>query len=211
MKKIIVFGATGGTGAQVVKQALEKNYKVIVIVRNPNSFAVKHPNLKIVKGDVLDSISFQNELKNVDAVVSCLGIQKNVPTTVYSEGIKNIAIAMNNNSINRVICLSAGAVIVPPKTSFFMKFIIKNVLQRLFKHLYADMRIMENRISETNLNWTIIRPSWLRDSKFTGVYRTSINEHLQSPSKISRPDLAHYIVNHLFDEKTFQSRIEISY
>jgi len=118
---------------------------------------------------------------------------------------------MQQQNVDRIICLSAAAVIIPPKSSFLMKFVTKNILQRIFKYTYADMLIMEKILGESDLNYTVIRPPWLRDSKRTGKYRTSINEYLNNPSKISRADLAEYIVDHLTDEKTFRARVEISY
>jgi len=211
MKKIIVFGATGGTGKLVVEQALEAGHQVTVVVRNPDAFTIRHKNLEIIKGDVFQPLTFENALKEKDAVVSCLGIQKREPTTVYSEGVKNIAQAMLKAGVNRIICISSGAVIIPPKSSFMLKFITKNILQRLYKHIYADMLLMEKMLSESNLNWTVIRPPRLMDTKHTRKYRTTINEPLRNPSKISRADLADYIVNHLTDEKTFKAKFEISY
>lgn len=211
MEKIMVFGATGGTGKLAVKQALQAGHQVTVLVRNPDAFTIRHPNLEIIKGDVFQPLTFENAIKEKDVVVSCLGIQKREPTTVYSEGINNITNAMQKTGVNRIICISAGAVIVPPKSSFLLKFITKNILQRLFKHIYRDMLLMEKELIESNLNWTIIRAPWLRDTKYTGKYRSSITEHLQNPSKISRADLADYIVKHLTDRNTFRARIEISY
>jgi putative NADH-flavin reductase len=70
---------------------------------------------------------------------------------------------------------------------------------------------MEKILSGSGLNYTVIRPPWLRDTMRTGKYRTTVNEYLSNPSKISRADLAEYIVNHLMDEKTFRARVEISY
>jgi putative NADH-flavin reductase len=211
MKKIIVFGATGGTGRLVTQRALEEGYKVTVVVRNPGAFNLLHINLEIIKGDVFQLSTFEVNLKDIDCVVSCLGIQNKQPTKVYSEGVSNIIKAMESNNINRIICLSAGAVIVPPKGSFLSKFFIKNILQKVFKHLYSDMLVMEKILKSTTLNYTIVRPPWLRDSKYTGIYRTADNEHLENPTKISRADLADFIVTHLADVKTFQSTIELSY
>ena len=70
---------------------------------------------------------------------------------------------------------------------------------------------MEAVLRESSLNWTVIRPPQLSDNKHTGNYRTIINEPIRNPSKISRADLADYIVKHLTDEKTFNAQIEISY
>ena len=211
MSKIIVFGATGGTGKQVVEQALEEGHKVTVIVRNPDAITMNHRNLEIIKGDVLQPITFENALKEKDAVVSCLGSKVGKPTVVYSKGTSNIASAMSKAEINRIICISAGAVIVPPKISLLMKFVAKHILQRIFKYMYADMLLMEKNLKESPLNWTVIRPARLTNKKHTGKYRTTVNEALSNPSKISRADLADYIIKHLNDEKTFKATIEISY
>jgi len=118
---------------------------------------------------------------------------------------------MNTHGIKRIICLSAGAVIVPPKANVFAKFFIKNVLQKIFAHLYSDMLIMEQRLRATSLDYTIIRAPWLRDTKRKGVYRTAINEHLDSPSKISRLDLAGYMIDQLANTEVHRATVEISY
>jgi putative NADH-flavin reductase len=211
MKKILVFGATGGTGKLVVEKALERGHRVTAVARSPGTLTAWHQNLEIVKGDVFQPNTFENAMKEKDAVVSCLGIRNRKPTTIYSEGVGNLIAAMQKDNVNRIICLSATGVIVPPKGSRIMKFVVKNILQRLFKHSYADMMMMEKMLAETGLDWTVIRPPWLRDTTYTGKYRTCINEHLRNPSKISRADLADYIMNHLTDEKTFKARVEISY
>jgi putative NADH-flavin reductase len=211
VKKIIVFGATGGTGKQVVAQALQAGHEVSVVIRNPDAFTIQHKNLEMIKGNVFETITFSNTLKGKDSVISCLGVQHKKPTKVYSEGIKNIMQAMQKENISRIICLSAGAVIVPPNSSLLLKFITKNVLQRLFRHMYADMLLMEEILRKTDLNWTGVRPPWLRNTQETGKYRIAIHEHLSNPSKISRADLAHFIVKHLDDEKTFKALVEISY
>lgn len=210
--KIILFGGTGGTGKLVANQALQAGHQVTVIVRNPKAFTIQHKNLEIIKGDVFQLTTFEDYLKDKDVVVSCLGVGNSTkPTTVYSDGITNIINAMNKNMLTRLICISAGAVIVPPKGSFISNFFIKNILQKIFKHLYADMLRMEKIVKATSLNYTIVRPPWLRDTKHTGIYRISINEHLQNPTKISRADLADFIVTHINDAKINNSTVELSY
>jgi putative NADH-flavin reductase len=211
MQNIIVFGASGGTGRLVVQRALEEGHQVTVIARNPDSFTIRHDRLDLIKGDIFQPYTFEKAMAGKDAVISCLGIQKREPTKVYSEGVSNIIKAMEIYSLKRIICLSAGAVIVPPKGSFMMRFIIKNILQKRFAHLYSDMLIMEQILRATDLNFTVIRPPWLRDAKPTGNYRSAINEYLSNPTKIARADLADYIVTHLMDVKTFKARVEISY
>jgi len=211
MKKIVVFGATGGTGKFVVEQALEVGCQVTVIVRNPDKFAIINKNLEIIKGDVLQPITFEKSVKGKDAIISCLGSNRKKPTTVYSQGVTNIAIAMGKAGIKRIICISAGAVIVPPNSSFMIKFVVKNILQRLFKYIYTDMLLMETVLSKSDLDWTVIRAPRLTNNKRTGKYRIAINEHLTKPSSISRADLADYIITHLNDKKTFKTKVEVCY
>ena len=211
MRKIIVFGASGGTGKQVVHEALNAGYEVTVIVRNTEDYIFGHPLLNIIHGDVFEPETFKSAMAGKDAVVSCLGYHKREPTTVYSEGITNIMKAMQAGGVKRLICLSNSAVEIPQNATFWMKFEIKNILQRLFKYSYADMLLMENILKNSGLNWTVIRPSRLMNSLKTGNYRTSINKKPFKPSSISRKDLADYIFHHLFDEKIYKSKVEISY
>ena len=211
MKNILVFGASGGTGLEVVEQALEAGHKVTAILRHPDKFPIRHEQLRIIKGDVLNSITYENTFFGMDVVISCLGTRNREATVVYSQGVTNIMQAMQKVGMDRIICLSAGAVEIAPNTSFLMKFLIKNILQKLFKYSYADMLLMEGILHGSNLNWTVIRPPRLLNGDRTGKYRTSINEFIPNMSSLNRADLADYIIHHLDDEKTYKSKVEISY
>ena|ERR1035437_7521818 len=211
MKNIIVFGASGGTGLEVVAQLLEAGHHVTVLLRHPDKFSIRHEQLRIIQGDVLQPLTFENLFFGVDVVISCLGSRNREPTTVYSEGVTNILNEMQKVDVTRIICLSAGGVVVPPNATFIMKFVIKYILQRLFKYSYADMLKMETVLKNSDLNWTVIRPPRLLNGDKTGIYRTITNDYLPNMSSLKRADLAHYIIHHLDDEKTFKNRVEISY
>ena len=211
MKNILVFGASGGTGLEVVEQALEAGHKVTAILRHPEKFPIRHEQLRIIEGDVLNPQTYENTFFGMDVVISCLGTHNREATVVYSQGVTNIMQAMQKVGIDRIICLSAGAVEIAPNTSFLMKFLMKNILQKLFKYNYADMLLMEGILHGSNLNWTVIRPPRLLNGDRTGKYRTCINEFIPHMSSLTRADLADYIIHHLDDEKTYKSKVEISY
>ena len=211
MKNILVFGASGGTGLEVVEQALEAGHKVTAILRQPDKFPIRHEHLRIIKGDVLNPLTYENTFFGIDIVISCLGTRNREATVVYSQGVSNIMQAMQKVDIDRIICISAGAVEIAPNTSFLMRFLIKNILQKLFKYSYADMLLMEGVLLGSNLNWTVIRPPRLLNGDRTGKYRTSINEFIPHMSTLTRADLADFIIHHLDDEKTYKSKVEISY
>ena len=211
MKRIIVFGASGGTGIQVVHEALNAGYEVTVVVRNTEDYIFGHSLLEIIQGDVFEPDTFRSAMMGKDAVISCLGCHKREPTTIYSEGITNIMQSMQKSGVKRLICLSNGAVEVPENASFMVRFEIKNIFQRIFKYNIADMLVMETILKDSGLNWTVIRPSRLLNKLKTGKYRISINKNLSRPSSVSRKDLADYIFHHIFDEKIYKSMVEISY
>jgi len=208
--KIIVFGATGRTGKQIVQQALNAGHLVMAVARNPAALDITHPDLTIVKGDVLQLHSFENTLKGFDAVFSVIGKDATKPTTLYSQGVSNIMIAMQKNNVKRLIAMSAAAVVTNPRLSFLLKIATK-ILQRILKHPFADILRMEKAIQRSNLDYTIVRPPKLTNKPLTGQYRFAINEWLAHCTSISRADLAHFMIHIISDSKTYQSTIEISY
>lgn len=211
MKKIIVFGAAGGTGIEIVKQALQAGYQVTAVMRSPEKFTLTHPDLTIQKGDVTLAGTLDKVVTGHDAIISAIGNRSTKPTTLYSDGLRNILEAMQKNNLSRLICISAGGLDVNPKASFFVRLLTKYVLQRILKEPYADLRVMETLVKNSNANYTIVRPSRLLDKPATGNYRVGINADIAKPFSIARADVAHFIVNHINDEVTFKSVTSLSY
>ena len=102
--KLIVFGATGGTGQHLVKQALAQGHMVTAFVRNPAKFGVSHPGLRIVQGDVLDAASVEQAVSGHDAVLAALGAPARDTNKVRSEGTRNIISAMEKTGVRRLVC-----------------------------------------------------------------------------------------------------------
>jgi putative NADH-flavin reductase len=212
MTKIIVFGATGGTGKEVIKQALATGYKITALVRNPAAFKMKHKNLTIAQGDVLQVYTFERELVGAAAIISCLGSSRSKkPTQVYSEGLKNIISAMNRTGVQRLICVSAGALYINKEMGLVNRILVKLVLQPILKEPYADMRLMEKTVANTNLNWTIVRSPRLTNNALTGHYRVSISRPLRLPFSIARADLADYMLGIIDAPNTFRATVYIAY
>ena len=92
--KLIVFGATGGTGRQVVETALSAGHTVTAVARRPEALALRHDRLVVLRGDVLEPATFAQPLAGQDTVVSALGVRSRAPTTVFSAGVSNIMQAM---------------------------------------------------------------------------------------------------------------------
>jgi putative NADH-flavin reductase len=208
---ILIIGAYGGIGKNAVEIALEKGHYVTALVRNPAKLMLIHPNLKIVKGDIMHPETFENYLKNQDAIISAIGSKMNEPTTLYSEGNHNLLKAMKKMNIARAFFISAAAIEISPVQSFMVRLATKYIVQKLFGWGYADQRVMEKLVKESNINWTIMRPPRLTNKPATGTYRIAINSFLKKCLSISRADVAGFMINNIANEKTYKAIIEISY
>lgn len=213
--RLVIVGANGGIGRQCVEQALHAGYLVTAILRNPAKLAIEHPNLKKVSGDVMQPGTFENHFENQDAVVSAIGVAggfgSDKPTTLYSQGNANVLKAMEQKGIKRIFLISASAIEISPVLPFYIRLIEKHVVQKLLKHMYTDLLKMEILIKNSNISWTIIRPPQLTNQTVTGVYRIAINAFLKNCLKISRADVAHFIVNNIANRDTYQATVEIGY
>jgi putative NADH-flavin reductase len=133
------------------------------------------------------------------------------PTTLYSRGAMNILHEMKQSGIRRAFFISASAVETNPLLPFFVRLASKYIIQKLLANMYADLRLMEKLVKESELDWTIVRPPRLTDSQLTGKYRIAVNRFLKNGLKISRADTAHFMLSNIQSEDMFKSVVEIGY
>ncbi len=160
-QKIIVFGATGKLGLQVLRQALDLGFDVTAFVRDPARLVMQHPKLHVVTGDILDAGSVERGLASgYDAVISALGIFHREPRTELSDGTANIVRAMEKHGITRLVVVSSlGA-----GDSKGQGNLLARGLQRLLlRHVLVDKDRQEALVAASSLTWTILRPPQLTD------------------------------------------------
>ncbi|HZX57816.1 MAG TPA: SDR family oxidoreductase [Mucilaginibacter sp.] len=213
---IFISGASGGTGRPAVEQALKAGHKVTALVRDPAKLSITHPNLTIIRGDIMRPDTFKSFLQGQDAVISAIGVTggslfSDKPTTLYSQGNANLLAAIEQYGVKRFFCISASAIEISPVIPWYVRFVAKYVIQKLLKHMYADIRRMEAIVKESNTEWTIIRPPQLTDGPLTGQYRAAVNKYLKNCLKISRADLAHVMVSNLTNPVFSQAIVEVAY
>ncbi len=210
--KLLLFGATGGTGKEVLLQALEQGYFVTVIVRDPSKINIQSQRLKVVQGDILTS-NLDEAFVGQDALICCLGAPANKAGTLRSQGTKNIIEAMKKANVNRLICQTSlgydDSISVLDRTSFiFKKIIVPYILKETFK----EHHLQEIVIKESGLKWTIVRPGNLTNGKKTGKYKHGFK--YSDPTlkvKVSRADVAHFLVGQLSTSINSEKLIGISY
>ena len=106
--RVLIVGATGGTGRQLVEQALERGHTVTALARDPSALRVEHPRLTVMRGNVLDYPSVEAAVRGQDVVVSALGHKRFFgPTRILSEGTRNVLHAMETHGVQRFVCETA--------------------------------------------------------------------------------------------------------
>jgi putative NADH-flavin reductase len=192
--KLAIFGATGKTGIELVKQALEQRHAVTAFVRDPARLEVEDEGLAMATGDVFDPTSVAQVIQEQDAVICALGTGSDLKkTTVRTTGTINIISGMKKNDVKRLIVITAMGV---GESWNSLSLVNKIFFATLLKSSRDDHESQESAVKESGLEWTIVRPSGLTDTPKTGNYEVGENI-LAVTSKISRADVADLIIKEL--------------
>ena len=200
--KIVIFGAAGGTGRDVVEQALAKGHEVTAFDRHPEALTIEHPKLKIFQGDIFNETQVEEAIEGQDAVICVLGVKPTTTIPVCSVGTEHIIAAMQKTGVKRFICQSAFTVAaldgewreVPWVLPVILKFTPK------VKAMFADKIIQERATRQSDLDWIIVRPAQLTDSPRTGTYKVGTSLKMGLNSKISRADVADFLLKQLYED-----------
>jgi putative NADH-flavin reductase len=206
--KLLIFGSTGSIGRQLVAQALEQGHTVTAFVRNPARVEIKHANLTTVQGDALDSASVEKAVEGQDAVLCSLGA--GAKGTIRSEGTRNIVRAMERTDVRRFICQSTlGVGDSRGNLNFFWKHIMFGFLLR---RAYADHVSQEDCVTQSQLDWTIVRPAAFTDGDRTGEYRHGFSGTARALKlKVARADVAEFMLKQLTDRTYLHKTPGLSY
>jgi putative NADH-flavin reductase len=206
--KIIIFGASGTVGIEIVKQALGQGYDVTAFVRSREKLTnIDHKNLTIYKGDVLNVHDVENALNNQDAVICTLG-DGNVGK-IRSSGTKNIIDAMSRLGVKRLICQTTlGMGESYENLNFIWKHIMFGIL---LKKAFKDHQLQEEHIMTSNLDYTLVRPSALTEGNIRNEYKVGFDGTYKKLSlKISRTEVADFIVSQLQNQSYLRKAVSIS-
>ncbi len=206
--KIAIIGASAGVGLLSVTQALEKGHQVTALSTNTETIP-SHPSLTKINGSATSVEDLKKTIQNAEAILVTIGTKKKKGTTLFSEmAIAVIAAMAELNSKSSVLVISGFGVGESIKyTNFMMKAIIKLFL----KDQYRDKELMENIFAKSTLNWQMVQPGMLSDGVLTGKYKTMpyLQEGMKV-GKISRADVAHYLISEAENQKTPGKRVAIT-
>jgi putative NADH-flavin reductase len=202
--KLLVIGANRGIGRRLVELALDEGHTVTALVRNPEQLPVSHDRLSVINGDIRDREAVNRAVEDQDAVCITIGINPTrKPVTVFSEGAKTVIEALAHSDANQLICVTGiGAGDSKNHGGFFYDRIFNPLL---LKTIYEDKERQEALVRNSNLEWVIVRPGFLTNGPLTGTYRVLIDLAGVTAGKISRADVAHFILNEI-KEKAYLSK-----
>jgi len=186
--RIAVFGGSGGTGRQIVEQALGHGHDVVALVHSA-PLGITSPRLTEVQGDVLAFDDVSKVVAGADAVASSLGIRRGGSNALISEGTGTIIHAMATHDVQKLAVVSASGAF--KRSGSELPLATKIMANTILKSVYEDLERMEPRVQASALTWTIVRPVGLVDGPLTGTYRfTADGSLLQKSSTITRADVA---------------------
>ena len=203
--RLVIIGATGSTGQQLVTQALDRGHQVTALARRPDRVEQRHERLNVVRGDVLDYASVEDAVRGQDAVFSALGHKRWIgPSHILSEGTRNVIRAMEKHGIRRLVCeTSLGLGESRGRLGIYYTFF---VIPFILPFYFWDKRRQESVIRASTLDWIIVRPGALTNGPKRGACRhgARVGSWLWTV-RISRADVADFMLNQLSNDTYLRS------
>ncbi len=208
--KLAVFGATGRTGRPLVEQALERGHEVVAFVRDPSKLGVDHGRLAVTEGDVTDPAAVDRAVAGADAVLSVIGRGKDSPEGMQTAATENIVAAMQKHGVRRLVSLTGAGVRDPRDEPKLFDRGITALLRLLQREVLEDAEGHARVIEKSGLDWVVVRGPMLTEGEKKGAYRVGYVGK-NSGTRISRADVADFMLRQVEDDTYLQQKPMISY
>ncbi|MFN7543140.1 MAG: NAD(P)-dependent oxidoreductase [Acidobacteriota bacterium] len=194
--RVLIFGATGAVGREVLAQALELGHGVRALVRDPAKLAVRHPNLEVMAGDALSAGDVDRAVQGQEAVVYCLGERAfGKETTLFSDSTRILIAAMEKHGVKRLVALTGiGAGDSKGHGGWIYDWIVYPLIT---KRIYQDKDRQEDLIRGSSLDWTIMRAAAFTDGPKGGKLRATDQLEGVTIASITRADTAAFLLEQL--------------
>lgn len=206
VRRIAIFGASGATGSFAVRHALAAGFHVTAFVRDPQRLSLRHPALRVVKGDVMQPVTLMGVLDGHEAVLCLLGTMPEGPdgrarrqhgVPVCSLGTANVIAAMRRAGVARLVVLSSAGVGESRATG---RFGVGRLVHAVQRDVMDDKERQESLVRSSDTRWTILRPARFNRHPASGDIQ--VGEDLRwGLSTVSRDDVAQVLVQ-LIDDRS---------
>ncbi|MFE9023254.1 NAD(P)-dependent oxidoreductase [Streptomyces sp. NPDC007808] len=209
--KLTVFGATGGTGQEIVRQALDAGHQVTAVVRDPARFTLAGERLEVFRADLSDPGALRPAVAGRDAVLSGLGARSRKDAGVAARLTRTVLGALEAEGVRRLVVVSAAPVGPEPEGDGFLDRTVRGIVSAVLKDVYVDLREMEAELVRSATDWTVVRPPRLQDKPLTGRYRRVVGGFPRGGRFLARADVAHAMLGAVGDPATVKQGVGVAY
>jgi uncharacterized protein YbjT (DUF2867 family) len=220
--RLVIFGATGGTGRRVLERAIAEGHEVTAFVRDPSRMSACHERLRVVVGDAFEPERVREAVAGKEAVISVLGARQlsnplrpgspGDPKGPASVGSENIVAAMKEHGLERFVCQTAWGVGKSKEGAGFAgSFFMQVLVPPLLRDEYADKEAQERIVRQSELEWVIVRPMLLTNGPWTNGYRARVDLKPGRRPYVSRADVADFLMRQLTDDAFVHKTPAIGY
>lgn len=206
---ITIIGASAGIGLETVKRGLDRNHSITTLSRSDIEIEEKK-SLKVILGDATNKVNLLSSIQNADAIIVTLGTSRNMKaTTLFSDFAQLMVEIHKENKIDSPFIFVTGFGAGESKN--YVPWLVKIFLKYFLKDVYADKTKMEEIITNSNLNWTVVRPGRLFDKELTEKYRIE-NKLFKgiNVGGINRADVADFLIKQAEKQTELKKYIAIS-
>jgi len=193
---VVIFGATGRTGRLLTDRAVSNGHEVTAFARDPARMRIPRGPVRVLQGDVLDAAQVDRAVVAQQAVLSALGTATRGSPPVLPQGIRHILDAMEKHGVRRIVVLSAAGALHEPAGSVFAGLGLRLARAALPK-VYTEHRGMLQELRTRDLDWIAVRPVLLTNGPRTGHYRVVTEGIPRGGYRVSRADVADFMIRQL--------------
>jgi putative NADH-flavin reductase len=197
--RLCVLGGTGRTGRELLRQALERGHEVTALVRHPDQAISLGADVDVLEGDATHGPALERALEGQDAVLCALGPRSAsalIRCDLMRSTMNALIPAMKKRGVSRVILLSALGV---GQSAGDAPALLRLFFRAPAREVGRDKAQAEDRLRRSDLDWTVVYPPSLTDGPLSGAYRHGEALELRGIPKISRADVAAFMLAQLTD------------
>lgn len=205
--QIYLLGATGRVGQEILKEALDNGHRVSVLIRSEDNLKIQSDLLTVYEGDALNEADIMKSMAHSDVVISALNTDKN---DVLSKSMPLIIKAMTHYKLSRIVTIGTAGILNDRAEPDIYRF-QSSESKRTTTHAAEDHLAAYLLLEKSNLNWTVVCPTYLPDGDKVGGYRTEVDFIPDDAKEISVGDTASFAYSLLSQDKFIKQRVAITY
>jgi putative NADH-flavin reductase len=193
--KILVLGATGGTGRQIVEQGIARGHKITALIRDAARQDAFPDHVHTIAGDALDRDAVDRAVAGQDDVIYALGTKQTGQTTFFSESTQLVLQSMEKHGVRRLVCITG---IGAGETRGHGGLVYDRLIFPFFtRKIYEDKDRQEALVRRSSVDWVLVRPAVFREGAAKGELQVVTDVNGVTLTRIARHEVARFVLDQL--------------